>query len=113
MAFTVYFNPHHVHVETSCTDHRDCSDEHWEGGRPEPEHPHHVEVDCSTGLVGYTRLTAEEIAEREAQAVEVAKQQAIIDAKLKDRQDLVRARAKDDPAFKALAEHLGIALEDV
>jgi hypothetical protein len=75
MAFTVHLNPDHVHVDTDCTDHRNCPDEHWEGGRPDPDQPNHVEIDCSTGLVGYTRLTDMEIAERAAQAAEAAKAQ--------------------------------------
>lgn len=65
MAFIIHTKPHHVHIITSCSDHRDCPDWHWDGGRPEESHPHHVEIDCSTGLVGYTRLTAEEINDQE------------------------------------------------
>lgn len=103
MAFTVHPTPHHVYLP---------DEDRWEGGAPDPEHPHHVEVDVSTGLVGYTRLTDEQVAEQEARAAEEATARASIDAQLRERQDIIRARAKEDPAFKALAEHLGISLED-
>lgn len=63
MAFTLFLNPEHIHIESSCVDHRYCSESHWKGGRPQIDHPHHVEIDINTGLVGYTRLTQEEIEE--------------------------------------------------
>lgn len=31
---------------------------------PQRDHPHYVEVDVSTGMIGYTRLTAKEVEER-------------------------------------------------
>lgn len=54
--------PHHVHLDPTCSDHSEgkCPEEHWYGGRPEKDWPHHVEIDISTGLVGYTRLSEEE-----------------------------------------------------
>lgn len=57
--------PHHIHKAGNCQDHRDCPSSHWIGGRPETEWPHHVEIDLSTGLIGYTRLTEEEIRDLE------------------------------------------------
>ena|SRR6266851_10321116 len=111
MALTRWPNPDHVHVETSCIDHRDCPDDHWEGGRPEPEHPHYVEVDCSTGLVGYTRLTDEEIAER-ARLAEIATKERVEQEKAAlKRQAALAVRAAKDPDFKLLLEHLGIPLK--
>lgn len=108
MAFTVHLRPHHVHIETSCTDHSACSEDHWKGGRPEREHPHHVEVDCSTGLVGYTRLTGKEIAEREAAAKVAMKEQAAAQSKRDSDLFILRERAKTDPHFAALLRHLGL-----
>lgn len=66
MTFEFEFNkrPHHVHIEPSCTRQHECGDDHWIGGRPDPNHPHFVEHNVSTGLTGYTRLTAKEIAMR-------------------------------------------------
>src|SRR6266851_122287 len=111
MALTRWTNRDHVHVETSCIDHRDCPDDHWEGGRPEPEHPHYVEVDCSTGLVGYTRLTDEEIGKNIAQASEAGNLRDQAAAALEARYELIRGRAEEDPVFKAIAEILGIPVE--
>jgi hypothetical protein len=56
-------HPDHVHLPIRCLHPEHCPADHWVGGRPERTHPHHIEVDVSTGHVGYTRLTAAEIAQ--------------------------------------------------
>jgi hypothetical protein len=63
--------PHHVHNDTACSSPSDeCPVSHWlnEGRqrvRPEKGYPHHVEIDAGTGLIAWTRLTADEITDLE------------------------------------------------
>lgn len=108
MAFTVHRNPHHVHIEASCLDHSTCPTTHWKGGRPESTHPHYVEIDASTGLIGYTRLTAQEIATaaKSAQATELEyeRSQRARESDLKR----LRTRARTDEDFAALLRHLNL-----
>src|SRR5258708_26810181 len=104
--------PDHVHIDPEFTNHLECGAEHWEGGRPETAHPHHVEVDCSTGLVGYTRLTADEIAEQKVRAERSLASEKDAQAKLAERLFAIRKKAKTDPAFAALAEYFGIPLAE-
>src|SRR5258708_40244978 len=103
--------PDHVHIDPECTNHLECGAEHWEGGRPESHHPHHVEADCSTGLVGYTRLTADEIARQKAQAERILTAEREAQEKYAQRIAVIREKARTDPGFAALAEHLGIPLD--
>lgn len=60
------------------------------------------EIDAEAAEIARTRQSQADYAELEA-----ARR-----ATLKPRYDLIRARAKEDPAFKALVEHLGISLEE-
>lgn len=110
--------PHHIHrVEDDegnpivCTDHRPkaCPDEHWIGGHPEVDHPHHVEYDGETGQWGYTRLTDEEIADLKVLEQFEAEQRATAQAAADERLTTLRRRATKDPDFAALLEHLGLA----
>jgi Holliday junction resolvasome RuvABC DNA-binding subunit len=59
------------------------------------ETPIKITVDCSTGIVTEESLTAEEIAEREAQALQAAEEQAQHEAeeaqKAQDRADAIAA----------------------
>jgi hypothetical protein len=103
--------PHHIHVEVSCTDHRDCPAEHWEGGRPEPSHPHHVECNVMTGRWAYTRLTSEEIADLKFLEAFVEEEREKAEAQIQLRLGVIREKAKTDRGFAALAEHLGIPLQ--
>jgi hypothetical protein len=87
-------------------------EEGWDdAGPPHPGHLHHVEIDCSTGMVGYTRLTKAEIAERKAQEKAALVAEKDSREELEQRLGLIRAKAAEDPAFDALARHLGIRLE--
>jgi hypothetical protein len=87
-------------------------EEGWDdAGKPHPGHPHHVELDVSTGMVGYTRLTKTEITERAAEAKRIAVAEQEIQKELEQRHALIREKASSDPAFAALAKHLGINLE--
>lgn len=83
----------------------------WRDGRPDPGHPHHVEHDLSTGMVGYTRLTKAEIAERavESRRFQAEQKKAAMERELGLRQ--LREKAASDPAWAALARHLGISLD--
>lgn len=101
--------PHHIHIETGCAGQSDiCLDEHWLGGKPERSWPHHVEIDCSSGCVGYTRLTEEEINDLktfqdfmdEDQAARAAEQQAEL--------ELIKSLAKSNPAMAALLRRMGV-----
>ena len=63
---------------------------------------HKLVVDCSTGVVAEVELTAEEIAQREADVVAYAAQKALDDA---------AAQAKAE-AKQALLNKLGITQEE-
>lgn len=103
-------SPHHVHLANDCVDPLGC--DHWVGGRPEATHPHHVEIDGTTGAVAYTRLTDDEIRDYQKLSefmVELeAKGVADRDAKVR----AVKARAASDPDFRALVELLGFDLTE-
>ena len=103
--------PHHIHLDPDCTNQLECGDDHWQGGRPQPDWPHHVEVDHSTGRVAYTRHTPEEKADYEKADAFLNEQLEKAQAAVTARYDIIRGRAKDDPAFRAIAEHLGIQLD--
>lgn len=129
---TAHPNPHHVHYPRGvvCLDCEDFTaleverclscgssavalvEEGWdESGPPHPGHPHHVEIDMSTGIVGYTRLSKAELAEQQAEAKRL---NAAAEATRKERElglELIRTKAADDPGFAALARHLGVTLE--
>ena len=85
------------------------------GPPPAPSHPHHVEIDVSTGLVGYEALSAEEAKARADESAKLSKAQAKVEADERRRRDdvldLVRTKAREDPAFAALAQLLGIPVE--
>lgn len=83
----------------------------WDGGKPEVGIAYLVEIDVSTGLVGYARPTKKELAELSEQERLMLAAEAILQKKLDDRTALIRAKAAEDPAYAALAEHLGIRLE--
>jgi hypothetical protein len=83
----------------------------WEGGAPHPGHPHFVEVDCSTGMVGYARLTKEEVAEQKANEKLARAAEKDAQKELDARLGVIRAKAIEDEGFAALAKHLGIPLE--
>lgn len=53
----------HVHIDAECRNHlsKECTAEHWQGGRPDPDHPHHVHIDLATGVVSYMRYTQKEL----------------------------------------------------
>jgi hypothetical protein len=104
MAFTVHLNPDHV---------RDLG--HPENGwlndsRPEPEkgYLYKVELDLSTGLEGWTRLTDEEVVENEKRVTAEAEYRADAQAKRDADLEALRAEAKDNPAFAALLRRLGV-----
>ncbi len=100
--------PHCIHFANFCTDHQSCPWDHWRGGRPERNWPHYVEYDGETGQWGYTRLNREEIADLkrlEAYEAEIRANAAAVEA---ERRKIILDRAAEDPAFRALVEHLGI-----
>lgn len=106
--FTVHLHPHHVWQPHAGVPEGGF----WlEGGAPEPTHPHHVEVDCSTGRIGYTRLTDSEISEQLARAEEDIAARGSIEEEARARMAELRAEAKRSPAFAALLEHFGIPSE--
>lgn len=82
---------------------------------PEVDWPHHVEGDGSTGLTGYTRLTLEEIAVREwcqlfrSLYADLVREKQVKEANVRMR--LIKEAAAKDPAYAALAVHLGVDLE--
>jgi hypothetical protein len=121
-------DPHHIHLAPClsecdlehdhvpvCVDHgiEACPASHWLGGHPVPNHPHHVEFDGSTGQWGYTRLTQEEISDLEQLADFERECQQEQEERVRQRIALIRAKAEHDPAFLALAEHLGIRFDEV
>jgi transposase len=68
--------------------------------------PTKIIVDCSTGVTTEVELTAEEIAEREAMAIEYAEQKAAADA-----EDAAVAEAKASANAKLKA--LGLSDEEI
>ena len=111
MAFSIHPNPDHIHIETTCGDHfsNDCTEGHWIGGRPEKDHPHkHIEIDCSTGLVGYTRRSKKEIEEWKQESIRIVKEQEVIRQQQENDIFILKEAAKTDDRFTALLRHLGI-----
>lgn len=100
--FSAHPKPHHVQYPDGIWDER---------GEPEREHPHHVEIDISTGMIGYTRLTAAEIAANKAEGAKLDKAQAELEKARDRRVGIIKGKAREDPAFRAIAEHLGIPLD--
>ena len=100
--FTVHLKPHHVQYSDGLWDER---------GEPEREHPHHVEIDLSTGMVGYTRLSPTEVKEQKAEAEKYHKAALELEKVREKRLAAIKGKAREDPAFRALAEHLGIPLD--
>jgi hypothetical protein len=74
------------------------------------DHPgHRMEIDCSTGLVGYTLIPLKEIAKlkQEAVADQVARD---LDATAQQSDlEMIRQEAAVNPAFAALLRRLGVA----
>lgn len=124
MAFSIHVNPHHVEHPSHgwlTADHLDAMPHLLEhlgegqgerirthGGPPEKEYPHLVEVDCSTGWVGYTRATPEDLEELRKQGEQMALERAAADAVTDARLKSLRDKAKEDSGFAALLEHLGV-----
>jgi len=122
VAFTLHPQPHHIkHPEHGWLDHShlevlpETAGRHdhdtFVGGPAQVEHPHHIEADVSTQLEGYTRLSPEEVAALEAEAKRYAAFEAKRRKMVEADHELIRAAAKDDPRFAAIARHIGIPLE--
>lgn len=93
----------HEHIELLPELAGRISHEEFIGGPPDASYQHDVEVDVSTQLQGYMRLTDEELAERRTEAEAYDKAAQDLAAERERDLDLIQQRAKDDPAFAALA----------
>ena len=70
--------------------------------------PRHMDINVTTGEVTYTDLTPEEIAENAKISAAWEKELKTANEKAATRIKIINDKAKEDPAYKALAEILGI-----
>lgn len=80
----------------------------WHGGPPDRNKVHHVEHDLSTGLVGYSRLTPQQVTEWKAMQAAMTADYERFEAKRQQRIADLRVAGEKDPSFELLLRHLGI-----
>lgn len=91
----------------------------WLGGsKPHPTHPHYVEHQLASGIIAYTRLTKQEIAEKQKADKELLTKERDLAERLAEKEgrkaaarEVVKLQAANDPHWKAVAELLGVELE--